>query len=91
MTDLTSTTVVSMDGTPIKVNISDWLGLHSGRYSIGTKVNQNEALIYAYSDNEKDIDEMARYARKKKMFTFRSIPMGGITSFERIQAYSPQG
>lgn len=76
-----SRTIVSYQN-PVRVNIADWLATYFGRYAVGKRVSGKEADLYAYSDNQDDIQEMSLYAKNNQMLTFRSVSMEGVTSID---------
>ena len=78
-----SQSIVDCNSSPIVVNIAEWLSRFIGRYSIGERINETDAVIYAYSDNSDDIQELGKYARENKLLTIRSVSMKGVTAIEK--------
>lgn len=78
-----SRSIVDCNSSPITVNIAEWLNNFIGRYSIGKRINEAEAAIYAYSDDIKDVPELGKYAKENKLITIRSVSMKGVTTVEK--------
>ncbi len=75
--------IVECSGSPIIVNIAEWLNKFIGRYSVGKRINNLEAAIYAYSDEKEDIPNPGKYARENNLSTIRSVSMKGVTTVDR--------
>ena len=78
-----SRSIIDCNSSPIIVDISEWLCSFIGRYSIGKRINMTEAAIYAYSDEEKDVPFLGKYALEHNMMTIRSVSMKGVTTVEK--------
>lgn len=79
----TNRSIVECSSSPITVNIAEWLSDFIGRYSVGKRLNNHQAAIYAYSDDEKDIPTLGKYAKENELSTIRSVSMKGVTTVDK--------